>query len=393
MGSSGINAVNQGPMMGVTTPEEQKSKVDDKMLEKEKEKQQKSLALEEKRKQKEMKAQMKKKKDESKTEMKRKNDEMQTILKKRWLNQEEMKAAKNSEGTRTDTEHIDSPETLARPESILKTEDSAIEIENTENINPFLMEFAESVSSDIIKEAKAQNIQEEDIDEEIEHQTEQETIIINAANNSSKVEGSSIGIDVSENDGLQTGSTTIMSGSDVEKILRIIKETDEEFKEKEKQILDEFERRRKEENIKEMEKELKKQKREQERLRKENEKTQKKRDKMEKEEQKKKEKEELANKKKIEAKMKKEHEAEIRRLETDAKQNGTNEVDSRDKTIIDKEKQLAIEKEMSQYRITPDIDKKSKYDTGNKKLGEVEAEIQLEEAGNPFEEYESSKKL
>ena len=100
--------------------------------------------------------------------------------------------------------------------------------------------------------------------------------------------GSSISIDVSENDGLQTGSTTIMSGADVEKILRIIKETDEEFKEKEKQILDEFERRRKEENIKEMEKELKKQKREQEKLRKENEKAQKKRDKMEKEEQRKK---------------------------------------------------------------------------------------------------------
>merc|ERR1739841_174263 len=129
-------------------------------------------------------------------------------------------------------------------------------------------EFAESVSSDIIKEAKAQKTQEEDIDEELEHQTEQETIIINAANNSSKVEASSIGIDVSEQDGLQTGSTTIMSGADVEKILRIIKETDEEFKEKEKQILDEFERRRKEENIKEMEKELKKQKREQEKLRK-----------------------------------------------------------------------------------------------------------------------------
>merc|ERR1712150_326193 len=137
-----------------------------------------------------------------------------------------------------------------------KTEDSAIEIENTENINPPLMEFAESVSSDIIKEAKAQKTQEEDINEEIEHQTEQETIIINAASNSSKVEGSSIGIDVSEQDGLQTGSTTIMSGEDVEKILSIIKETDEEFKEKEKQILDEFERRRKEENIKEMEKEL-----------------------------------------------------------------------------------------------------------------------------------------
>merc|ERR1712154_359548 len=87
--------------------------------------------------------------------------------------------------------------------------------------------------------------------------------------------------------------------------------------------------------------------------------------------------------------------------ETDAKQNRTTEVDSRDKAIIDKEKQLAIEKEMSQYRITPDIDKKAKYDAGNKELREVEADIQLEDAGNPFEEYatrmehinESSKKL
>merc|ERR1712061_1212 len=127
---------------------------------------------------------MKKQKEESKTEMKRKNDELQKVLKKRWLNQEEMKSAKNSEGTKKDKEHIDSPETLERPESILKTEDSAIEIENTENINPSLMEFAESVSSDIIKEAKAQKTQEEDIDEELEHQTERETIIINAANNS-----------------------------------------------------------------------------------------------------------------------------------------------------------------------------------------------------------------
>merc|ERR1712083_68458 len=205
-----------------------------------------------------------------------------------------------------ETEHTDSLETLARPDSTLKTKDYAIEDENTENINPFLMEFAESVSSDIIKEARAQNTQDEDIDDKKEHQTEQETVINNAANNSSKVEGSSIGIDVSEQVGLQTSSTTIMSGADVEKILRIIKETDDEFKEKEKQILDEFERRRKQENIKEMEKELKRQKREQEKLRKENEKAQKKRDKMEKEEQRKKEKEELANKKKMEAKMKKE---------------------------------------------------------------------------------------
>merc|ERR1711997_726205 len=232
---SGYDRVNQGTVMGVTTPEEQKSKVDDKKLQKEKEKQEKLLKLEENRKQKEMTALMKKQKEELKTDMKRKNDEMQKILKNRWLNQEETKAAKKPEGPRTETEHTDSPETLARPDSTLKTKDYAIKDENTENINPFLMEFAESVSSDIIKEARAQNTQDEDIDDEIENQTEQETVINNAANNSSKVEGSSIGIDVSEQVGLQTIRTTSMSGADVEKILRIIKETDDEFKEKEKQ--------------------------------------------------------------------------------------------------------------------------------------------------------------
>merc|ERR1712083_1010818 len=122
---SGYAVVNQGPVMGVTTPEEQKSKVDDKKLQKEKEKQEKLLRLEENRKQKEMKAQMKLQKEKSKTEMKRKNDEMQKILKNRWLNQEETKAPKKPEGPRTETEHTDSSETLARPGSTLKTKDYA----------------------------------------------------------------------------------------------------------------------------------------------------------------------------------------------------------------------------------------------------------------------------
>merc|ERR1712154_144113 len=71
----------------------------------------------------------------------------------------------------------------------------------------------------------------------------------------------------------------VLPHSDVHTFLRIIKETDNEYREKEKQIIDEIERKRKEENIKQMEKELKKQKRDQEKLRKENEKAQVKREK------------------------------------------------------------------------------------------------------------------
>ena len=69
--------------------------------------------------------------------------------------------------------------------------------------------------------------------------------------------------------------------SDVDKILQIIKETDDEFRETECQLLDDIERKRKEDDIKNMEKELKKQKLLQAKLKKENEKAQRKREKVE----------------------------------------------------------------------------------------------------------------
>ena len=168
--------------------------------------------------------------------------------------------------------------------------------------------------------------------------------------------------------------------------LRIIKETDNEFKEKEKQIIDEIERKRKEEHIKQMEKELKKQKREQEKLRKENEKAQIRQEKLEKEARLKKEKEEKRSKKAIDAKLKKENEAESRRLakESSLDKNEDSEVDSATKARIEQEKILALEKEMSHYRITPDVDEEiphTKLDT----VPEDQEEFQ-EQADNPFED-------
>ena len=178
----------------------------------------------------------------------------------------------------------------------------------------------------------------------------------------------------------------VLPHSDVQMFLRIIKETDNEYREKEKQIIDEIERKRKEENIKQMEKELKKQKRDQEKLRKENEKAQVKREKLEKEARLKKEKEEKRSKKAIDAKLKKENEAEARRQAKESKLDTTkdSEIDSGAKIQIEKEKVLALEKEMSQYRITPDVDEEiihTKLDT----VPEDQEDIQ-EQADNPFEE-------
>ena len=160
----------------------------------------------------------------------------------------------------------------------------------------------------------------------------------------------------------------VIPHSNVETLLRIIKETDAEFKEKEQKLVDEFERKKKEVNIKEMERELKKQKREQEKLRKENEKAEKKREKLEKESILKKEKEEKRNKKLMDAKLKKENLIEDQRLKNDTLDEDINEseVDSRNKERIDKEKQLALAKEMSQYRITPEINEEPTYEVDGK---------------------------
>ena len=190
-----------------------------------------------------------------------------------------------------------------------------------------------------------------------------------------------------------------MSHADVEKILQIIKETDDEFREKEHQILDEIERKRKEENIKEMEKELKRQKKDQEKLKKENEKAQKKREKLEKESQLKKEKEEKQMQKKMEAKLKKEQEAESRRMEQESKVEKKKKLaaDSETQKQIDKEKQLAIEKEMSQYRITPDVDEDPQvklaaaavHDTSSKSGQTAPEDHEDGETQNPFEPKDS----
>jgi DNA repair ATPase RecN len=134
------------------------------------------------------------------------------------------------------------------------------------------MEYAESISSDILKEAKGKNAL--DLAEEVGDESESEMVEEQRSEKSSKDEDLPPALPISDENIPKKATVQIMSHADVEKILQIIKETDDEFREKELQLLDEIERKRKEENIKEMEKELKKQKKVQEKLKKENEKAQ-----------------------------------------------------------------------------------------------------------------------
>ena len=78
-------------------------------------------------------------------------------------------------------------------------------------------------------------------------------------------------------------------------------------------------------------------------------------------------------------------------LEEDIKES---EVDSRTVSRIDKEKQLALAKEMSQYRITPEIEEEPTYEVDRniscENLPELGATIEntteiSNENGNPFE--------
>merc|ERR1712019_88803 len=130
------------------------------------------------------------------------------------------------------------------------------------------MEFADSVSTDILKEAKEKS---NDSVDELENATEEnldisdgkqslEIVTHKTSSKSSKDEGLSPAANISDESLLPQEVIPILPLSDVETFLRIIKETDDEFREKEKQIIDEIERTRKEEQIKQMEKELKKQK-------------------------------------------------------------------------------------------------------------------------------------
>ena len=200
--------------------------------------------------------------------------------------------------------------------------------------------------------------------------------------------GLSPAVNISDESLLPQEVIPILPHSDVETFLRIIKETDDEFREKEKQIIDEIERTRKEEHIKQMEKELKKQKKDQEKLRKENEKAQIRQEKLEREARLKKEKEEKRTKKAIDAKLKKENEAEARRVAEESKlaKKKDSEVDSATKAQMEKERILALEKEMSHYRITPDVDE----EVAHKKLDTVpeDQEEFQEQAENPFEDEE-----
>merc|ERR1711879_226363 len=147
----------------------------------------------------------------------------------------------------------------------------------SENVNPLLMEYAESVSSDIMKEAKEKNTLEasqdfsndtdeiKDSDGKVEDvMLEPEVSTLTTTHKSSNDEDLPLPIsDISGEKYHEKDIIPVLPHSNVETLLRIIKETDAEFKEKEQKLVDEFERKKKEVNIKEMERELKKQKREQ----------------------------------------------------------------------------------------------------------------------------------
>ena len=178
------------------------------------------------------------------------------------------------------------------------------------------------------------------------------------------------------------------SHSDVNKILQIIKETDDEFRERECQLLDDIERKRKEDDIKSMEKELKKQKKLQAKLKKENEKAQRKRAKLEKDLQNKKLKEEYQAQKKMDEKLKKEREEEIRRMKLEAKSQIKKilPVDDEAEVQIKKEKQLAIEREMRQYNITPDVTES----LPDRRIDTVEETSEEEQESSTFKDNEQS---
>ena len=101
---------------------------------------------------KQKKLELKKIQDELDREAKIKNMERQKILKEKWIQQEQLRKKNKSQGKK-EREKID--ETTIRvidyPEQI--KEDPI----TSDNVNPLLMEYAESFSSDIMKEAKGTN--------------------------------------------------------------------------------------------------------------------------------------------------------------------------------------------------------------------------------------------
>merc|ERR1711972_500032 len=135
-----------------------------------------------------------------------------------------------------------------------------------ENVNPLLADFADSVSSDILKEANDNNTESveelgafaEKTEDNVNGKPSTEIITHKTSSKSSKDEG----LDPAANDSGESLPRTeiipVLPHSEVEMFLRIIKETDDEFREKEKQIIDEIERKRKEEHIKQMKLEKKK---------------------------------------------------------------------------------------------------------------------------------------
>merc|ERR1712080_162725 len=121
-----------------------------------------------------------------------------------------------------------------------------------------------------------------------------------------------------------------------------------------------------------------------ERLRKENEKAQKKREKLEKDALLKKEKEDKKNKKLMDAKLMEENKADVVGPVNESKGETPipSEVDSGHKPIINKETQLALEEEMRQYNVTPEVEEELTDALDSKILGNAHRQEGREYQGN-----------
>merc|ERR1711981_558128 len=259
---------------------------DAKILKKEKDKQMILEMLEAENIQKQKKIEAKKHQDDLEREAKIKHREKQKQLKVKWIQQEQIRKKNKNQGTKerekieeTTIRVIDYPKRLTSDFKEIQTNPT----DSMDNVNSLLMEYAESVSSDIMKEAKGRNTSE--YGEDVTNATEEdkssklkfndgtkEPEMHETTQISSKDEGLQTRTDISDEKHSVKDTIPVIPHANVETLLRIIKETDDEFKEKEQQLLDDIERKKKEDNIKEMEKELKRQKRDQEKLRKQNEK-------------------------------------------------------------------------------------------------------------------------
>ena len=135
--------------------EEKRKKMEAQEVKKEQERKKKQQILEQEKVEKQMKLERKEEQEKLDKEMQSKQKENQKLLKRKWIEQEEQKKSDKKQKSK-EREKIE--ETTIRivdyPEPAKEDLDR---IRAKENVSPLLVDFADSVSSDILKEAKEDN--------------------------------------------------------------------------------------------------------------------------------------------------------------------------------------------------------------------------------------------